>query len=230
MNDISKTPPHVPGGVLSKPKKGPASTTAVAALGVSIISLIVAATNFYFTQWREPSLEGFVAPTMFVYYQLNGHIGLHVPVGFINKTARGGAVLRARLLVGRADDDKTFELEWTGFSETSSGNPSYIVTEPGPVAVGSTSVVGKVIQFKWPADWPADSPELLLLQGKYHLEIQLWTEDTSSPSVSVQRTFQVTKSTADTLLDRRQKKDNTTLAITFDAEPQAINVSTAGSK
>lgn len=164
------------------------------------------------SQSEESSLGVLLDPTMFVYYQRNGRLSLYVSVGFVNKSARASTVLRGRLLMRRTDSDKTFEQQWTGFSEISSGKATLEVTSAGPVTVGPTSVVGKMIQFRW----PADSPELLLLPGQYRWELELWTNDTGSPSISVTRTFSVEKRTADTLLARRQRQDNTYSPITFD--------------
>jgi hypothetical protein len=106
--------------------------------------------------------------------------------------------------MARKDDDNRFEEDWRAFydgKELGTG-----LAPAGPVAVGPTSVVDKNIQFVGLAD---SSPEWLLGEGTYNWTFQVWTEDTDNPSLSFSKTFSVDKTAADTLRDRRQKRDNT---------------------
>jgi hypothetical protein len=147
-----------------------------------------------------PPLEVFLT-TISVYYQKNERIGVYVPVGF--KSAQVGALVKARLLLARTDRDKIF-VDWTGFSD---GKEPIGVTATSPVPVGPTSVVERIIQFKW----PANARKFRLLPGKYNWTLQLWTRNTLDPSAAVSRTFSVDKSTADSL-------SNTLSTVALDGE------------
>ena len=196
----------------------------VVARSVAILGLIVSGANVYFTQFQPADLSVFVAPTMSVYYQKNGSLGVHVPVGFTNSSGRGGAILRARLFLGRGKDKLPYEQEWTGFSDTSS--QTIKESDVIPVAVAATSVVGKIIQFKWPSDPHKSSDKdtdttLLLTPGHYTFELRLWTADTDKPGITIRKPFTIDTTDWATLSERRQQRCNAIWPIAFDTTPPA---------
>ena len=229
----------------TRPKKErSASGLAIAGFVLAIFGFLVSGATLYRAQFSPAVLKPFVAPNLYVYYQRFtddgcGPVALYVPVGFINKGARGGTVLRARMLIHRNGDPNTFQKEWTYIGQSFSADGSIGLAYAGPVGIGPTSVVGELIQFAWPNARPDHSPPVPpppapcpsyqespeWLEGAYSLVLELWTDADSAPIALPQRTFSITRDMAAILADRRRNKNNQYLIVTFDNQLPATCVS-----
>jgi hypothetical protein len=228
IRDEAKPPP--PANIPPISAKQPASTTAVAALVISLAGFFLTFLNLYLTQLRVAPLKIFVGSDLNARCYESGAFDMFVPIALINNSARGGAILRARVLLTRTGDDKTFELEWFGLIQPEfelSGSESDI-SKVSPIAVGATSVVSQTIWFVWFASPSRTSPrvECILVPGQYTWRLVAWTKDASQPDTFVRRTFSIDEATAAKLrLPESGPERERYQQIRFDGAPQVNRVS-----
>ena len=146
----------------------------LAAIGTSVISLLVAGTALYFSFFRRPIISAHVGPYIVVKYDGNG-LSITIPSTFANQANQVGVVRRCALTLTHADSkQENFYMAWDSFRKLTSDGATWVqegMAHAIPVLGRSTQT--RNIEYRWEND---SSPELKLREGTYRLRFDFWSE------------------------------------------------------
>jgi hypothetical protein len=193
-------------------------------LVISILSLGVAATALFVSQFRGPRISVHVGPSVKLYYPKEGGFAVYIPITFINDSARMGTVFRAAISLVRIENsEERFFIEWGSFStyDPQTGNWRYesmahALAIPGKVAVN------KLFWFNW---LPSSLPPLRICEGEYILTVHYWTKRTSSPAHDAHK-LHISEETFTTLESYRIDGRATTIDLILDKQLERNRVMT----
>ncbi len=159
-------------------------------------------------------MEIVAGPGVALYYPRDGGFGIYCPISFLNRSERGGAIVKVTLLLGRADTAERYYIEWIDFSTRDAETQNY---RYGPdaqaITIPARSAESKLVRFVWRPD---SRPEFHLTAGRYAFDLAVWTDVTANPQFISRHSFEVSDSLAETLDQFRERGYPTTRFVTLD--------------
>jgi hypothetical protein len=155
-----------------------------ASIYVSLISLLVALTTLYWTQFRPPRIGLIVGSTIGVNHQEDG-FSICLPVTMSNVAHRPGLVNRCSLVFLPAAGAQTAHyIEWTEFRKRDQDKSKYVLEEfAGPLQIEGRSSVSKLVWFRW------RNGVFPFSEGKYAIELIVWLENGEKPAIREKHDF-----------------------------------------
>jgi hypothetical protein len=144
---------------------------------IALLSLVISFATFYVTQLRPPRVGLLVGSTIGLNHQEEG-FSLYFPLTFNNTALQPGLVNRCSVVFTRADAPTSHYIEWTEFRKRDDDKKIYVIEEfAGPLQVEGRSSISKLVWFRW------RKGALALTEGKYSLEVIVWTENSALPTI-----------------------------------------------
>jgi hypothetical protein len=189
------------------------------ALIISILSLIISFFTLYISHLRNPSIEVHVGPEIRIYhadYDYGFSTGIYLPVAFLNKGAKIGAIIKTAISLRREDlPDQTFFMQWREFSKLDSEKSKWINEEVAhPLTLPPKSAVDKIIWYMW---YAKSKPQLELVEASYVLTFYFWDKIGHEPKKSEHR-FSISKEVATQFVEFRKTRIKHTIDILLDKE------------
>jgi len=143
---------------------------------IALVSIIIALTTLYLTQFRKADIEIYVADKLLVWYAPSNATGIIAPISLINRSNRLGSVARVVMIINRRDTpEQNYVIEWKQFDDLVDGLWTRI-SETGTLAVPANGSISKQIRFEW-----TGQQDLKFRVGTYDVDLFVWEAVGDSP-------------------------------------------------
>ncbi|MCK4284298.1 MAG: hypothetical protein KAX44_08280 [Candidatus Brocadiae bacterium] len=180
---------------------------------VALLSLVIACTVLFLTQFRRPRVGVHFSPVLKSYYRKDGSLAFYLTVTFDNSALTPGLVRHVAMVLHRRDNPKArFLMPWRSFASYSFDEKRWWATEMArALAVPGRSSVDKTIWFAW----EGRAPDLALEKGEYEIELLWW--DARDLVRRSARTVHVTERIQQKFQEYREKAKTSFVDLPLDA-------------
>lgn len=185
-------------------------------IAISVVSLGLAATALFMSQFRGPKISVHVGPIVKLYYLMDGGFAMYIPTTFINDSPRMSVVFRVAISLLRTENPhERFFIEWVSFSAYDPETECFRYEDIAhALAVPGMAEVNKMIWFHW---LTSSTPSLHIREGEYDLTIHYWITETGKPVNNIHK-FYVSEDTFAKLESYRTGGKDITVEVVLDKQ------------
>lgn len=188
-------------------------------LGISILSVVIAALALYFSQLRKAKIKSILGPQIEIYhhdYEHGTSTGFVIPISLINDSPSTGTVIKAAISIcQKGMEDERFFLQWQKFEVLDEVNRKWMHdSDAHPLVLPAKSGVHKNVWFMWNS---YNSKKFYLSKGTYEICLHIWHSE-SEAHIKINKTFFVSEEIANFLEDFRNKKLTNSIKLVLDKE------------
>ncbi len=181
----------------------------------ALAALVIAIATLYLTVLQGPHFTVCFGPKLHLFTPTDGGFAVITDVSFTNTGSRMGVVLSTALTMKRHPSDETYGVAWDTFRayrETEGHYELKLEQEAVPIPVLGRSSVTKLVRFLWGAD--TERP-LVLEEGSYQVDLQVWTSGSGKPDVVLTQELEVTHADAEEFRRRAERHDSKAITRSF---------------
>ncbi len=181
------------------------------AIVISVISLGVSFVTLYFSHLRRGKNHIVTGEHINISHDLDGRVGITLPVSFANDGARLTTVQRVGLLVQLESDEEGYLLEPVFYQRINEVGDFVQDSQPVPIRIPARQSITKQIFFGSSQHHPGEFQ--ILKPGKYHLRILGWESDADKPRLVDKFAIIVSDQDAASLNERFDQRTLTSVRI-----------------
>jgi hypothetical protein len=175
-------------------------------VGISMISLLIAITSLYLTQFRPPRVTVSTGPMIHLFYVKPDEPTIFLPVVFHNASPTKAIVYKVFLELKDTKGDY-FALKWYGSVKIDQDNNYTNTGLAGPFKIDGYETIPNALRLIWFNG--RDNQQLEWLEGDYELTLHIWTSSSVQPDYSTSDVLQINDQVAAIMAEKKAQSDNT---------------------